>query len=75
MIKALIIEDEVRNQRMLSQLLETHCPIVKVIGFCERVEDSINQIDNLKPDLIFLDIQLKDGSGFDILSRYRCAQT
>ncbi|MDF1698567.1 MAG: LytTR family DNA-binding domain-containing protein [Saprospiraceae bacterium] len=69
MIKALIIEDEVRNQRMLNQLLEVHCPSVQIIGFCERIEDSINQINNLKPDLIFLDIQLKDGSGFDILSR------
>jgi len=69
MINALIIEDEIRNQRMLNQLLETHCPNVDVIGFCERVEDAIFQISSLKPDLIFLDIQLKDGSGFDILSK------
>lgn len=67
MIKALIIEDEVRNQRMLNQLLETHCPNVHVLGFCERVNDAIDKITTLKPDLIFLDIQLKDGSGFDIL--------
>lgn len=69
MIKALIIEDEIRNQRMLNQLIETHCPQVKIMGFCERIEDALNQINNQKPDLIFLDIQLKDGSGFDILSR------
>jgi len=69
MIKALIIEDEIRNQRMLSQLIETHIRNVKILGFCERVDDAIHQINNLKPDLIFLDIQLKDGSGFDILSR------
>lgn len=69
MIKALIIEDEIRNQRMLNQLLETHCPDVKVIGFCERVNDAIVEIEKTKPELIFLDIQLKDGSGFDILSK------
>jgi len=69
MISALIIEDEIRNQRMLNQLLQTHCPNVKIIGFCERVDDAITQISLQKPELIFLDIQLKDGSGFDILSR------
>lgn len=69
MIRALIIEDEVRNQRMLNQLLETHCPQVEVLGFCEKVGDAIAQIGHQKPDLIFLDIQLKDGSGFDILSK------
>jgi len=69
MINALIVEDEVRNQRMLHQLLETHCPEVHVMGFCERVDEAIEQIWRLKPDLIFLDIQLKDGSGFDILSQ------
>ena len=69
MMNALIIEDEIRNQRMLNQLLDIHCPGVKVMGIVDRVDEAVTQINNLKPEVIFLDIQLKDGSGFDILSR------
>ena len=69
MIRTLIIEDEVRNQRMLNQLLVTHCPNISIIGIYESVVDGISQINQLKPELVFLDIQLKDGNGFDILTQ------
>lgn len=68
MITALIIEDEVRNQRMLSKLINEQCPHVKILGIEETVAGSISSIRAQKPDLILLDIQLKDGSGFDILT-------
>lgn len=67
-MKALIIEDELRNQKMLQQMLERHCPNVIIAGYAEAVEQSIALILAEEPEVIFLDIQLKDGSGFDVLN-------
>ena len=66
-MKALIIEDEIRNQKILTQLLEENCSSVEIIGYAESVTDAQKLIGDLKPDLIFLDIQLKNGTGFDLL--------
>ncbi|MEM9545618.1 MAG: LytTR family DNA-binding domain-containing protein [Bacteroidota bacterium] len=66
-MKAVIIEDEVRNQKILQQLLEEGCPSIEVVGVAETVVDAKSLILEQKPELIFLDIQLKDGTGFDLL--------
>ena len=66
-MRALIIEDEIRNQKILSQLLEENCPSIEIIGYAESVTDARKLIGDHLPDLIFLDIQLKNGTGFDIL--------
>ena len=66
-MKAVIIEDEIRNQKILQQLLVESCPSIQVVGFAETVVDAKSLISTQKPELIFLDIQLKDGTGFDLL--------
>ena len=68
-IRALIIEDEHRNQLILKQLLEEHCPNITILGYAKTVGDGIYQIRSQKPDLVFMDIQLQDGTGFDIMSQ------
>ena len=67
MIKTIIVEDEERSRIVLKELLEKYCPNVSVIEEAEGVQEAIKKIHEHKPDLIFLDIQLKDGTGFDIL--------
>lgn len=69
MIKALIIDDELKSQSTLHKLLEMYCPGVEVIGFAHNVESGIEAIDNLKPELVFLDISMPDGDGFEVLER------
>ena len=66
-MKAVIIEDEIRNQLMLKQLLSEYCPTVEVVGAAETVTEATRMVKQCNPDLIFLDIQLKDGTGFDLL--------
>lgn len=66
-MRAVIIEDEIRNQLMLKQLVEENCPNVEILGYAETVEEGKDLIESHQPDLVFLDIQLKDGTGFDLL--------
>ncbi|MBN2173305.1 MAG: response regulator transcription factor [Bacteroidales bacterium] len=67
MLRALIIDDEDHMRDTLIKLLELHCPDVSVIGQAQGVATGTGVIRDLHPELVFLDIQLKDGTGFDLL--------
>jgi two-component system LytT family response regulator len=67
MITALIIDDEADGRDALKLALGKYCPEVKIQGACETAESGIQAIKNLKPDLVFLDIQMPGMSGFDVL--------
>lgn len=67
-MKALIIEDESQAISALKSELLLHCPEVTVIGEARTVKEGIEKIKALQPHLVFLDIQLTDGLGFDILA-------
>ncbi|MFK8061031.1 MAG: LytR/AlgR family response regulator transcription factor [Polaribacter sp.] len=69
-MKALIIEDEPQAISALKEELYLHCSDIEVIGVAMSVEEAIKKIEKLKPELIFLDIQLSDGYGFDILDYF-----
>lgn len=66
--RAAIIDDEAPAREMLRELLEAH-PNVKVIGEADSVANAVTLCRDLHPDLLFLDVQLGDGEGFDILPK------
>ncbi|MFH0842763.1 MAG: response regulator transcription factor [Bacteroidota bacterium] len=66
--RALIIDDERLARVTLSDMLADY-PGIQVIGEAESVTESINLITSVNPDLLFLDIQLSDGTGFDLLNK------
>lgn len=66
-IRALIIEDDPSQIEVLQELLTECCPNVTVIGTARSVKSAISLIRTSEPDLVFLDIRLPDGTGFDIL--------
>lgn len=66
-ISTIIIEDELRSQQTLKKLLQLYCPQVAVIAMAGSVEEAVSLIDELTPQLIFLDIALPDGDGFNVL--------
>lgn len=70
MIKALIIDDElqVRND-VRNKIITYFNNDIEVIGEADSVESGSELIELLKPDLLFLDIHLSDGTGFDLLTR------
>lgn len=70
MYKTIIIEDEQRIREALSLMLEMVAPNeVQIIAYAENVTEAVKLINNLKPDLVFMDIMLKDGTGFDVLQK------
>lgn len=66
-MKAIIIDDESSNTKLLIKLLETYCPEVDILGTADNVELGLELINNLKPQLLFLDIEIHNKNARDIL--------
>ncbi len=69
MIKTLIVEDEQKSWDVLVMIIEKNCPELSIIGMATSVSVGVDMIKSLKPDLVFLDITMPDGSGFDLLEQ------
>src|SRR6476659_5832803 len=67
MIKAVLIDDERLARNELKKLL-IDFPEIEVIGEATNAAEGVEAIENLQPDLIFLDIQMPGKTGFDMLS-------
>ena len=66
-ISCLIIDDELLSRKRISTLLEKWTDI-KILGECANGFDAISKINDLKPEVVFLDVELKDMNGFDIIN-------
>lgn len=66
-IYSLIIDDESGNRENLRRMLNLHCPQIIVQGECSSVKEARECISTLSPQLLFLDICMADGTGFDLL--------
>lgn len=64
---ALLVEDMPQALQVLQNDLAEHCPDVEVIATAHSVVEAAKQLRQHRPDLIFLDILLGDGTGFDLL--------
>ncbi len=67
MIKAILVEDETLSADLLCSMIQDHCPSVQLLGMAHDVSSAVQLINSLKPDLIFLDIEMQTGTGFDVL--------
>lgn len=67
MIKAVIVEDEAKSRELLQALVTKHCSNVQVVATAANVKEGTDVIRKHSPDLIFLDISMPDGTGFDLL--------
>jgi two-component system, LytTR family, response regulator len=70
MIRTIIIDDEAHIRDALRKLLARHCPQVSIIGEVTGVAEGIRAIQKLHPDLVLLDINMEDGTGFDLLNAF-----
>ncbi len=66
-MKALIIDDEKRTRELIAKMIESFDMNIETHPIGENVASGIAAIESLQPDLVFLDIQMPDGTGFDLL--------
>ena len=68
-MKAFIVDDEPGNCENLENLLATYCPEVEVVKSLNNLEEAVEEILKGEIHLLFLDIELTEGTGFDLLAR------
>jgi two-component system LytT family response regulator len=67
MIRALIVDDEKRARETIREVIKLYCPEITSVSEADSVPTAVEAIHAENPDLLFLDIRLNDGSGFDVL--------
>ncbi len=67
MIKAIIVDDEPNCCEILATLLERYCPQVKVADICYSGQAALSSIIEMNPDIVFLDIEMPNMNGFELL--------
>jgi two-component system LytT family response regulator len=66
-MRAILIDDEISNLENLRTLLEKHCPQLTILATAQNVSDGVQAIEKYLPHLVFLDIQMGEQTGFDVL--------
>lgn len=69
-MKAVIIDDEKDSREILAKYLKKYCPNITVCGFGKSVDTGLEEIKKHNPDIVFLDIEMPYGNGFDLLDKF-----
>ncbi|MFN8209851.1 MAG: LytTR family DNA-binding domain-containing protein [Bacteroidales bacterium] len=67
---AIVIDDEQNAVDFIKSLISEYCPDLVVTGTANNVQEGIKVIESEKPDLVFLDVEMPNGTGFDLLSHF-----
>ncbi|MGE0076330.1 MAG: LytR/AlgR family response regulator transcription factor [Bacteroidales bacterium] len=70
MIKAIVVDDEIMARQALVNIITHEHPDISVLSQAGSVNDAFEQITQFTPDVVFLDIKMPDGSGFDLLRKF-----
>lgn len=68
-MRTVIIDDEAKGRQALSNFIKKYAPELELIGEADDVQAGINLIEKEKPELVFLDIQMPGGTGFELLTQ------
>ena len=66
-IKSVIVEDETASRKALKDYLKKYCPQVEVIGEAQNIKEAVPLLHEVKPQLVFLDVEMPFGNAFDVL--------
>ena len=69
-LNALIVDDEPDAVNFISSIIREYCPRLEIIGTASSAAEGINVILDREPDLVFLDVEMPHGSGFDLLAHF-----
>lgn len=68
-LRVVIVEDEPHSMMSLENRLRDYCPSTRVVGRADNITDGVREISTRKPDLLFLDIEMPGGNGFELLEQ------
>jgi two-component system LytT family response regulator len=71
MLKAIIIDDEINSVELMQHLINDNCPDISIIASETSPGNAVALIEKNKPDLIFLDIEMPEMSGFELLEKLK----
>ena len=69
MLRVVIVEDEVHSREALRSLLLEFCEGIEIVGIADDIETAVPLIQQSNPDILFLDVELQTGTGFDLLDQ------
>ncbi|BDS13791.1 LytR/AlgR family response regulator transcription factor [Aureispira anguillae] len=69
MLRTILVEDDFHNLELLSELLIPYKKDISIVAKAQTLKEAVRLIKALNPDLIFLDVHLPDGDGFEVLNR------
>lgn len=70
-IRAVIVDDELVARQVLAAYLTKYCPVVELVGEAGSIRDALPLITESSPQLVFLDVEMPYGTGFDLLEACR----
>lgn len=66
-MQVIIVEDEQKSMDNLTTILQTYCEDIEILGIAKNALEAIKLINSTAPDIVFLDIEMPFGNGFDVL--------
>ncbi|HUV01244.1 MAG TPA: LytTR family DNA-binding domain-containing protein [Bacteroidales bacterium] len=69
-LKTIIVDDETDAVDFISSIIGEYCPGLEVIGKAYNVIEGVQKINEMKPGLVFLDVEMPNGTGFDLLANF-----
>lgn len=67
---AIIVEDELHSRDFLTSIVRDFCPELRIVATAANVEEGIAAIRTHSPEIVFLDIEMQTGTGFDLLEQF-----
>jgi two-component system LytT family response regulator len=74
MLRAVVIDDIETIRKRHITIIKASCPNISIVGQADSVESGIKLITQLSPDIVFLDVEMPDGTGFDLLQKLKPLQ-
>jgi two-component system LytT family response regulator len=71
LIKSVIVDDEQPSREALANYIREYCPDIEIVSECKSAKTAFKCINERRPQLVFLDIEMPRGSGFDLLKMFK----
>ena len=69
-LRTIVVDDEPDARGFITSIATEYCPSVEIVGTAGDIREGVDRINSLKPDLVFLDVEMPHGTGFDLLTEF-----